>query len=72
MVHTDNNASSCYSCRGTRAQYTMPNRGAGTAKKRCLSPGCHVMVSIDAAADVARKVSPSLEATREWWNVVYG
>lgn len=72
MIHTDTQASGCYSCNGTRATYTMPNKGRGTASKRCLNPACRKVVHVEAAADVARKVTPSLEATRQWWNQVYG
>lgn len=70
MVHHDTAASPCITCGSTRAQYTMPNRGAGTAKKRCQA--CNRLTYIDAAADVARKISPTLEATRAWWLAVYG
>ncbi len=70
MVHLDTQASPCLRCASTRAQYTMPNRGAGVAKMLCL--GCKRLVALDSAADVARKVSPSLEASRVWWQLVYG
>jgi len=70
MVHHDTQASPCVGCGSKRAQYTMPNRGAGVAKMRCQA--CNRLVSLDTAADVARKVSPTLEATRTWWQKVYG
>lgn len=72
MVHVDATATPCPSCKGTRAQYTMPSRGAGTAVRTCLTRGCNRKVWIDTSADVARKISPSLELSREWWTKVYG
>lgn len=69
MQHVDNQASKCV-CGSTRAVYTMPNRGAGVARRACLA--CGRRVAFDTTADVARKVSPSLELSREWWLKVYG
>jgi hypothetical protein len=69
MLHTDTAAPACPACQSTRCTYTMPNRGAAYAHRRCL--GCKRAVSIPAAADVARKVSPSLDASRVWFANFY-
>lgn len=71
MVHIDDKASPCI-CKSTRAQHTMPNKGKGTAYRRCLNPSCKHRVGIDTTADVARLISSSLELSREWWVKVWG
>jgi len=65
MQHTDTQADHCIGCRSTRAVYTMRAKGAGEVKRECC--GCKRKTYVPAAADVARKVAPSLEACRVWW-----
>ena len=57
---------SCYSCRGSRVQYSCTT---SQFTERCLNPACKAVYRVDVAYEVHKKIT-TVEGFRHWLTII--